>query len=79
MRVYYTCRNIIYVNRKMAKYGRTAYANYNCKGYPGFIISFVLPSILRADDKVKVCKAAWSGTVDGHNKKVAPWIAEHTQ
>ena len=51
LRVYYTNRNIIYVNKKMRQYGSVGYENYNCKGYLGFIISFMIPSILRAQDK----------------------------
>lgn len=73
-RVYYTCRNIIYVNRKLKRYGKTAYENYNCKGYLGFLISFVAPSILRADRKINVLKAAVTGTCDGLRKHVVPWI-----
>lgn len=73
MRVYYTCRNIIYVNRKMKKYGNTAYKNYNCKNYLGFVICFIWPSILRADKKMDVVKAAWNGTRDGCKKKVEVW------
>lgn len=73
MRVYYTCRNIIYVNRKMKKYGKTAYENYNCNGYLGFVINFILPSILRADKKIDVIKAVWNGTRDGCLKSVKIW------
>lgn len=73
MRVYYTCRNIIYVNKKMKNCGQTAYENYNCKGYAGFIISFILPSILRADKKIEVIRAAWNGTRDGRKKHVEAW------
>ncbi|MBS5089094.1 MAG: glycosyltransferase [Streptococcus lutetiensis] len=73
MRVYYTCRNIIYVNRKLKRYGKTAYSNYNCEGYFGFIISFVLPSFLRAKDKFKVLKAIVKGTNEGLAKKVISW------
>lgn len=76
LRVYYTCRNIIYVNRKLKKYGRTGYKNYNCKGYCGFVFSFILPSILRAKKKRKVIAAAMKGRRDGKNKKVIPWVAQ---
>lgn len=75
LRIYYTCRNIIYVNRKMRNYGKIAYENYNCKGYGGFVISFILPSVLRADKKIEVIKAAWRGTRDGRKKKVEEWKA----
>lgn len=71
-RVYYTSRNIIYVNKKLKKYGPVAYQNYNCKGYAGFIISFIIPSFLRAQQKGKVLRAIIKGTADGIKKKVTP-------
>lgn len=74
MRVYYTCRNVLYVNKKLSAYGPVAYKeNYNCNSYGGFVISFMLPSILRAQDKLKVIKAAINGTKDGKKKTVQPW------
>lgn len=76
IRVYFTCRNIIYVNRKLSRYGKTAYKdNYNCNSYCGFLISFVLPSILRADKKGEVIKASIKGTFDGLTRSVKPWNA----
>ena len=66
MRVYYTCRNIIYVNKKLKKYGKTGYKeNYNCNGFPGFLVCFVAPSILRSDNKIKAFKAVIDGLKDG--------------
>ncbi|MCO4646487.1 hypothetical protein Si021_00286 [Streptococcus infantarius subsp. infantarius] len=76
MRVYYTCRNIIYVNRKLKQYGKTAYSNYNCEGYLGFIIAFVFPSFLRAKNKLKVLKSIIEGTKDGWSKAVVEWTIE---
>lgn len=73
LRVYYTCRNIVYVNRKLKKYGKTAYENYNCKGYAGFWISFVIPSILRGKNKIKIFNAVVKGTFAGLTKKVICW------
>lgn len=73
MRVYYTCRNIIYVNRKLRLYGKTGYENYNCKGYVGFLISFVAPSILRSNNKAKVIDACIRGTKDGLSEDVIEW------
>lgn len=73
MRVYFTCRNIIYLNKKLKKYGPTAYENYNCNSYLGFIVSFIVPSFLRADQKMKVLKAIITGTYDGLKMKVQPW------
>ena len=76
MRVYYTCRNVIYVNKKLANYGPIAYRdNYNCRSYAGFVISFIIPSILRAKEKRAVIKAAINGTRDGKRKKVHRWKA----
>lgn len=76
IRVYYTNRNIIYVNRKMKLYGATAYSNYNCKGYLGFLISFSFPSLLRAQQKGKVLKAIISGIYDGVKAPVTLWRAK---
>lgn len=73
MRVYYTNRNIIYVNKKMRRYGCVGYSNYNCKNYLGFLICFSLPSFLRAQDKMKVLKAIVDGMKDGHSMKVEEW------
>lgn len=74
LRVYYTCRNIIYLNRKFTQYNGIGYhENYNCNSFLGFIISFVLPSILRADNKIKVIKAVKNGFYDGYKTQVKPW------
>lgn len=77
-RVYYTCRNIVYLNKKYEKYGGIGYEeNYNCHTFFGFVICFVLPSILRADKKREVIKAVWKGFAEGRNKvkKTVPWKA----
>ena len=76
MRVYYTNRNIIYVNKKMKKYGHIGYENYKCKGYLGFIFSFMVPSILRAQDKKAVFKATVKGIHDGRKSRPVEWSAE---
>lgn len=75
LRVYYTNRNIIYINRKLKKYGKTGYENYNCKGYLGFIISFMLPSLLRAEKKWDVIKATVNGVRDGVASHPTEWFA----
>lgn len=75
IRVYYTCRNIIYINKKLKKYGKTGYTNYNCKGYFGFLFAFVLPSCFRAKNKYDVIKKAINGTKDGVKKTVVEWSA----
>lgn len=76
LRVYYTNRNIIYVNKKLRKYGHIGYENYNCKGYLGFIISFMIPSILRAQDKKAVFKATVKGICDGRKSQPIEWSVE---
>lgn len=74
LRVYHTCKNIIYVNRKLSYWGKVAFKeNYNCNGYLGFIISFCLPSILRADDKKEVLKNMIKGIRDGLNCHPPKW------
>lgn len=73
IRVYYTNRNIIYVNRKLKNYGKTGYENYNCKGYLGFLISFSVPSVLRAQKKGKVIKAVFKGIYDGCKARPIAW------
>lgn len=74
VRVYYTCRNIVYLNKKFKNYGGIGYKdNYNCNTFLGFIICFVLPSILRADQKRATIKAVVTGFRDGIKKEVVPW------
>ncbi|MDB1565702.1 glycosyltransferase [Lacticaseibacillus paracasei] len=72
-RVYYTNRNIIYVNRKLKLYGPVAYQNYNSKSYTGFIIAFMIPSILRAKKKREAVKATVEGIRDGIKAKVVTY------
>ena len=73
-RVYYTCRNIIYVNKKLKKYGKVGYKeNYNCSNYFGFLVSFVVPSTLRAQKKLKVVSAIIKGTIEGKKSKPMIW------
>lgn len=79
LRVYYTNRNIIYVNKKLSQYGKIAYQNYNCKGYLGFWIAFNLPSLLRAQDKKAVLHAIFFGIRDGKSKKVKKWVAKNDE
>jgi len=76
IRVYYTCRNILYLNKKFKKYGGIGYKeNYNCNTFIGFLICFVVPSILRSDKKMKTLHAVVSGFRDGINSSVEPWEA----
>lgn len=73
MRVYYTNRNIIYLNKKLKKYGGIGYKNYNVSSYCGFWIAFNLPSILRAKNKKDVIGAILSGIKSGRRKIVDEW------
>lgn len=73
LRVYYTNRNIIYLNKKLKKFGKTGYENYNCSGYVGFIFCFLIPSIIRAQDKKKVIGATFQGIADGWKSNPPEW------
>ncbi|MBT9776254.1 glycosyltransferase [Clostridium sp. MCC353] len=75
LRVYYTNRNIIYLNKKLKNYGGIGYESYSSKSYVGFIISFMVPSVLRAHDKKAVLKATMSGIKDGMRSKAVEWLA----
>ena len=73
LRVYYTNRNIIYLNRKMKNFGKVGYENYNCSGYAGFIFAFLIPSIIRAQDKKRVISATIHGIADGWRSHPVEW------
>lgn len=76
IRVYYTCRNILYLNKKFKGYGGIGYKeNYNCNTFFGFLVCFVVPSILRAEEKFKTMNAVVAGFRDGSKKRVVPWEA----
>lgn len=71
MRVYYTNRNIIYLNKKFEYYGGIGYSNYNCKSFFGFLICFSLASVVRGKNKVEILKAVFKGLKDGKEKQVS--------
>lgn len=73
LRVYYTNRNIIYLNKKLKKYGGIGYESYNSKNYIGFILSFMIPSILRAQDKKTVFIATVEGIKEGLKVRPKEW------
>lgn len=78
-RVFYTCRNIVYLNKKFANYGGIGYEeNYNCHTFFGFLICFAIPSILRADKKMEIIKAIKNGFAEGKEKarNTIPWQAD---
>lgn len=73
-RVYYTCRNIVYLNKKFIDYGGIGYKeNYNCHTFFGFMICFVIPSIMRSNDKIETVKCVINGFKDGRKKSVKAW------
>lgn len=77
LRVYYTCRNILYLNKKYKNYGKIGYKeNYHCHGFLGFIVCFILPSILRAENKIEVFKAVINGINKGRilAKETKSWV-----
>lgn len=72
LRVYYSNRNIIYLNKKFSKYGGIGYDCYSCHTYFGFQICFNLASVLRGKHKIKIIKAIIKGKKDGRKAKVDP-------
>ncbi len=65
LRVYYTNRNVIYLNKKYKNYGGIGYDCYRCRSYLGFQICFNLASICRGQKKIKIIKAIMNGMNDG--------------
>lgn len=74
-RIYFTSRNIIYVNKKLKNYGKVGYSSFNCNSYFGFIVAYLIPSFIRSDKKKITLKAIYNGTREGIRKKVKPWEA----
>lgn len=72
MRVYYSNRNIIYLNKKYCNYGGIGYDSYRCKSYLGFLIVFNLASFLRGRDKKRIFSAIIHGIRDGRKSRVKP-------
>lgn len=65
LRVYYVHRNLLYLNKKFAKYGGIGYENFYCNSFFGFLIYFTLPSLVRAQKPFSVLKAIFKGLKDG--------------
>lgn len=74
-RIYYSVRNVIYLNKKFVNYSGIGYTNYNCKSFFGFILCFMIPSFMRAENKKEVYKAIIKGIRDGKNKVIEPWVS----
>jgi rhamnosyltransferase len=70
MRVYYTNRNIIYLNKKLFNYGGIGYTSYGCNNYFQFMIIFNLAAFVRGKEKMKILKAIIKGIRDGKRSKV---------
>lgn len=69
MRVYYSNRNVIYLNKKFKNYGGIGYDCYKCNSYLGFQICFNLASFIRGKEKVKILNAIFNGMRDGIKSK----------
>ncbi len=64
-RVYYTNRNVIYLNKKFRNHGGIGYDCYRCRSYIGFQICFNLASLCRGKKKIEIFKAIVNGMKDG--------------
>lgn len=65
LRVYYTNRNIIYLNKKYKKHNGIGYSVFNCNSYLGFWFTFNLPAIVRSKNKIKTIRAIFEGVNEG--------------
>lgn len=65
LRVYYTNRNVIYLNKKFRNHGGIGYDCYRCRSYLGFQICFNLASFCRGKNKTKILKAIVNGMKAG--------------
>lgn len=65
LRIYYTNRNLIYLNEKHKDHGGIGYESYNCKSYIEFFIFYNLFSIIRGKNKIKILKSIYNGVKDG--------------
>ena len=68
LRVYYTNRNLIYLNKKYKYYGGIGYDTYCCHTYAGFMITFNLSSLLRGKYKMKILSSIIRGVREGNYK-----------
>jgi GT2 family glycosyltransferase len=65
LRIYYTNRNVIYLNKRHHNYGGIGYESYNCHNFLEYFIKFNTASFLRGEEKIKIAKAIINGTKDG--------------
>lgn len=73
LRVYYVHRNLLYLNKKFAKYGGIGYENFYCNSFFGFLLYFTLPSLVRAQKPISVLKAIIQGFGDGGRSTPIPY------
>lgn len=74
MRIYYSNRNILYLNKKLKNYGGIGYESYNCNSYIGYALFYNVASILRGQKKIVILKAVLKGIWDGARCKVEPIV-----
>lgn len=74
LRIYYTNRNVIYLNEKLKQFGGIGYESYNCKNYFSFFVFFNFFSLVRGKDKLKIVNAIIKGVKDG--KKLVKEISK---
>lgn len=73
LRVYYSNRNVIYLNKKYKNHGGIGYDCYSCKTYLGFNICFNFASLLRGKQKLKIYRAIRTGKQAGKKANVIPY------
>lgn len=67
-RVYYTSRNVLYLNKKYENYGGIGYENYHCSTFAGFLLCFCFASVVRAQKKGEAAKMCMKGLREGKAK-----------
>lgn len=67
-RVYYTSRNVLYLNKKYEAYGGIGYENYHCSTFAGFLLYFCFASVVRAQKKSDTAKMCVKGLREGKRK-----------
>lgn len=73
IRVYYENRNVLYLNKKYAKYGGIGYANHHCRSYAVFLVTFSAYSWLVSDKKRETFRAIIKGIKDGKAARTEAW------
>lgn len=74
LRIYYSNRNILYLNKKFKNYNGIGYESYNCRTYLGYAFFYNLASVFRGKNKTKIIKAVIKGIKDGVRTNPAPII-----